>query len=278
VSPPPWDPPENWRGSVLNSISVLVQGIVAGTWHHRSPGETRVHIDVSGLVSFYDPELKSLLGLRRGVAQQRHQLAGISPADVEKKVDELRNVLMRDTRGSGINWRSIANVVIERYAHRLQQLNYTLSPDTAFPSAKSRATSVREQLLIMLAPFLTPNDIPLSHCSGPSWIVPVIARCSNAHVGHITDATFGQTPQERLIRTAFLETTREVCRRVGLLWVEAYDIEGADGEISARAVERWRMDVSELMEWLNWSVWRVCRPGCAPDVSPPSRKPACNVC
>jgi hypothetical protein len=33
----------------------------AGSWHNREPGETRLRLDLTGLIAFYDPILSSLV-------------------------------------------------------------------------------------------------------------------------------------------------------------------------------------------------------------------------
>ncbi|KAI0033093.1 hypothetical protein K488DRAFT_85248 [Vararia minispora EC-137] len=248
----PWEPPEGWHGELPNYVDVMVQGIVAGAWHHRNPGETRVRVDVSGLISFYDPALRSLISFRRGVPRRRHQLAGISSEDIKRKLEELKDVLTRETRGSGVDWRSIADVVIARYSARLEQLNYTLVQETAFQNASARAAAVRQQLLVVLTPYLTPRDIPHNQLSSnSSWISPAVTRCSSALVGNVPEAIL--TPQERVIRHAFLETTGEICRRLGLMWAEAYGIDNACPETVQSTLEGWRNHILELMEWLDCS-------------------------
>ena len=69
---------------------------------------------------------------------------------------------------------------------------------------------------------------------------------------------------------AVQETTGEICRRLGLMWIDAFDIESADTseQHAARIVGEWRTDVRELMEWLDWPAWQTCRPGCQVNVRP----------
>jgi hypothetical protein len=263
---PSTERPAHWRGALPDSVNILFQAIVAGTWHHRSPGETRVRVDATALVTFYDPALTSLAGARRGIPRLLHQLANISHADVETKLAEVAHVLKRAKASSGVDWRAVARVVVERYAPRLAQLNDTLGTAHAFANASAQAAAVRGQLLTMLEPYMSEQDVPHIYSAGDvSWIGSAVARCASVFVGHVLDEVL--TPQERLLRNAVQGTAGEICRRLGLMWADAYDIEVADLGVAARALEEWQMHTTQLMEWLDWTVWQTCRPACAPSVS-----------
>jgi len=59
--PPPVphpDPPPGWRGLLWSDVLTFFKAHVSGSWHDRAPGETRVHIDYAGLVTFYNPTLR----------------------------------------------------------------------------------------------------------------------------------------------------------------------------------------------------------------------------
>jgi hypothetical protein len=47
-------PPPGWRGSLRSDVLAFFEAHVSGSWHDLAPGETRVHIDHAGLVTFYD--------------------------------------------------------------------------------------------------------------------------------------------------------------------------------------------------------------------------------
>ncbi|KAI0033101.1 hypothetical protein K488DRAFT_35988, partial [Vararia minispora EC-137] len=251
-------------GAGPDSSITIIQSIVSGSWHHRDPGETRVHLDVSSLVTFYDPALQSLVGRRSGIPRFQHQLMGISSADVQAKLDELRDVLTREAGGGGVDWRSVTRVIIDRYASRLTQLDYTLRSGVLFANASEQAFAARDQLLVMLSPFYTTNDMPPRDARPDgAWLSDVVRRCSSEPV---IGPTFTlDTPQERIIRKAIKETVREICRRLGLMWLDAFDIEQANERTAAHAIDGWRTHIMELMTWLDWSVWSVCRPSCALD-------------
>ena len=258
------EPPPGWRGSLLSDFISFFEAHVAGGWHDRAPGETRVHIDYSGLVTFYDTTLSSLVDARWGKDKLHLRLEGISTADVERVLTELRSVLSRKHgEGSSVDWASIARVVMERYADRLEYLRLLLSPNATFADTVEQASEARVQLLIMLSPYLTTVDIPSelpASSANASWAAPVVHRCATTQTLGIPLGML--TPQEVRIHAAIEHTLREICRRLMLVWLEFFDVEGADEAKAVQAIEVGRRHVGELMIWLDWSAWVRCEPAC----------------
>ncbi|KZV73069.1 hypothetical protein PENSPDRAFT_603320 [Peniophora sp. CONT] len=258
-------PPTGWRGTLPTANDAIFQAVVAGSWHHRAPGETRVVVDWHGAVTFYDPALTSLIDARRGLSRTQHSLASISQEDIAKKLEEVSHVVTREGRGSGVNWGSIMHVVIERYSARLVMLNDTLAFESSFANATSRAASARAQLLVMLTPYFHAHDFESLAGGSPAnsdhaWLAPIAHRCARTQTSHIPASRL--TYQEELILHAVQQTTHEICRRLALMWSDAFDIESADEAEAARAVGEWGVHTKELMDWLDWSSWQTCRPGC----------------
>jgi len=223
-----------------------------------------VRLDYSGLVTFYDPSLSSLVESRYGKDRLHLRLEGISVPDSERVRAELHAVLMRkQDRGSGVDWGSIARVVTERYAGRLEYLRFLLSPNSTFADALERAAIARAQLLAMLAPYITRVDIPkrLPPSADLSWVAPVALRCATTQTSHIPLGML--TPQEARIHAAVENTLHEICRRLVLMWVEFFDVEAADEARATEGYEVARGHIEELMAWLDWSVWVRCEPGCS---------------
>jgi hypothetical protein len=262
--PPQPKPPSGWRGSLRKDTSNFFQAHVAGAWHDHAPGETRVHLDYTGLVTFYDPTLSSLVEARQGKDRIHYRLEGISSSDAKSVLSELRSVLTRKQGSrSGIDWGSIARVVTERYADRLEYLRFLLLPNTTFKDAAGQASAVREQLLIMLVPYITTEDVPQQHpaSADTSWAAPVVHRCATTQTSNIPLGIL--TRQEVRIHAAVEGTLHEICRRLTLMWLEFYDIEGESEARAAEAIEVGRKHVDELMSWLDWSLWLRCKPACS---------------
>ncbi|KAH9177290.1 hypothetical protein EDB89DRAFT_1533470 [Lactarius sanguifluus] len=262
--PGPPNLPSGWRGSPPDMRRNVFEAYISGTWHNRAPGETRVRPDYSGLVTFYDPSLSSLVEARYGKDRSHLRLDGISTLDSERVRAELQTVLTRKQGGgSGIDWGSIARVVTERYAGRLEYLRFLLSSNTSSADPLERAAVAREQLFVMLAPYITSTDVPrqLPASADLSWAAPVARRCATTQTSLIPLRTL--TPQEARIHAAVENTLHEICRRLVLVWVEFFDVEAANEAGATEAIEVARGHISELMEWLDWSVWVRCEPGCS---------------
>jgi len=265
--PPQPKPPPGWRGSLQQDTTTFFQAHVAGGWHDRAPGETRVHLDHTRLVTFYDPTLSSLVEARQETDRIYHRLEGISSTDAERVLSELRSVLTRKQgSGSGVDWGSIVRVVTERYADRLEYLWFLLSPNATFADASEQAAAARGQLLVMLVPYITTEDVPHQLPASPntSWAAPVVRRCSTTQTSGIPVGML--TPQEVRIQAAVEGTLREICRRLMLVWMEFFDVEGESKTKAAEAIEVGRGHMDELMGWLDWSVWLRCEPACEPGV------------
>ncbi|KAI0063263.1 hypothetical protein BV25DRAFT_408727 [Artomyces pyxidatus] len=235
--PPLPTPPPGWKGSLPDGPTADLQALIAGSWHDRAPGETR------------------------------HRLINITESDTTRKLAELADVFRRAPgAGSGVDWGSVTHVVLQRYADRLALLRFLLAPapvDAA--NVTEHAALVRTQLLTMLAPYMTTDAVPTP--GNASWAEKIVRLCATTHTARIRDASL--TPQERVIRDAVEGTAREICRRLTLMWVDAFDIEGAAEAKQHAALLKWRVHVSELMAWLDWSVWARCDPECRPDVRVP---------
>ncbi len=263
--PDPPKLPSGWRGTPLSLRRIVFEAFRAGSWHDRAPGETRVRPDYSGLVTFYDPSLSSLVEARYGKDRLHLRLEGISALDSDRVRAELETVLTREQDvGSGIDWGSIVRVVTERYADRLEYLRFLLSPNTTtFTDALERAAVTRAQLLVMLTPYITTANVPkrLPASANLSWATPVALRCATTQTSHIPLGML--TPQEARIHAAVENTLHEICRRLVLVWVEFFDVEAADEARATEATEVAREHIEELMAWLDWSVWVRCEPGCS---------------
>jgi hypothetical protein len=265
--PPHVEPPPGWRGSLPGDILGRFEAQVTGGWHDLAPGETRPQLDYTGLVTFYDPALSSLVDARRGKDRMHHRLEQISAADAARVHDELRSVLTRK-RGSGnsVDWGSIARVVVERYADRLEYLRFLLSSNVSFTDAAEQAFTVRARLLVMLGPYITTADVPqqqeqrLSSSANVSWLAPVVRRCATTLTSRIPLGML--TPQEVRIHAAVENTLREICRRLAFLWADFFDVEAADEAKAAEVIEVGHRHIDELMRWLDWSLWVRCEPAC----------------
>lgn len=276
---PPWpkipDPPVGWRGSQVTLEEALFELIHTGSWHDRAPGETRVHVDYTGFVSFYDASLTSLVELRTGQDRFHHRLQNITREDTDKVMDELDEVLsrgwngvqgQRKSSGSRVDWGSITTIVTERYGERLESLEYILE-EGRFQNVTRQVSLFRAQLLVMLSPYMLISALPppeVDPTSDPSWITPIIRHCSITYTSRIDTSSL--TRQERRIKSSVEDVLAEICGTLGGLWVAAFDIEAAELARQEKVLQDSRAEIARLMKWLGWPMWVKCKPGCGPEV------------
>ncbi|KAG2153940.1 hypothetical protein DEU56DRAFT_907406 [Suillus clintonianus] len=252
----------------------------SGSWHNRYPGDSRIVLDLTGLISLYDIALApSLIPVRAGLERCDHRVLGISSDDISRVMKRLTEVITRpDLVDSGIDWKTLTHTIVDRYADRLELMQYLLN----FTSSDSqellqRAKLAQTQFRVMLTPYLlqstvVPSEVTLG-IGALRWASPIFKLCATTHTSEMINQTPSMTYSERLLLDAVKDTTREICRVTTKMWangvmsgldtlfhVERY----GDGEVT-RLMNDWRRDIQKLMSWLDWSVWIKCRPACGPE-------------
>ncbi|KAH0832966.1 hypothetical protein J3R83DRAFT_11943 [Lanmaoa asiatica] len=252
----------------------------AGSWHNHFPGETRVHLDLAGLVSFYDTQLApSLVGIRASQERWDHRVGNISSEDLSVVKSRLEAILIRsESLSSGTDWKVLVQVIADRYAQRLELTRYLLNslatdPDEILDLAKKTQT----QLRVMLTPYLllsaTPTD--QSDKAELDWTIPIYKLCATTHTYSMESELDAMTDSEKLLLKAVRETSREICRVVTKMWAAGVYTgldpllntkESPDIAEITRLWNTWTEDLNRLMAWLDWNVWVKCNPSCGPEV------------
>jgi hypothetical protein len=257
--------PDGWKGSIRSGRSVLFASIGSGSQHNYAPGEERIMVDYSRLVSFFDPALTSLVAARMNRTRGHYRIAGISPDDINDIMSQLDDIFTRDGRGSGIDWGRIANVVVKRYPDRLKLTRHLLKPSES-RNITERAALVRAQVLTMLSPYMLTSAIPpnTTDIHNRSWIAPIVSQCAFTLTSWASLENL--TRQEKVIKHAIEEVQHEICRVLGDVWLDAFGVEDASVDETRTLLVKWSKDINGLMDWLGWSVWDECVPGCGPEV------------
>jgi len=274
-APPPRPPPHRgtaelppgWRGSARSDASASFEALSSGMRHSGPPGETRIKIDYSRVVSFFDPALSSLTEARTAKSKEEFRLDEISEADSKHIRDQLTDVFTRDGQGSGIDWGSITQVIVDRYGKRLELLQHVLRNQESKRNVTEQVTEARSQVLIMLTPYMLTSAIP-PNPTGPvdrSWVDPVVKHCAATHTAWTPEALL--TPQEKLIKGAVEDVLSQICGVLGNIWVDAFDSENIGIRELEGLLKKWESDIAELMDWLDWSIWLRCNPACGPEAS-----------
>ena len=252
-------------------------------WHNTFPGETRVILDLTRLISFYDTDLfPSLTDARFGQERWEHRLQGLVAFDFKSLQTRIREVVRQDELGSGVDWRTLIHAVVDRYAERLEILQYLLNTT----SATEHARQIQRQLRTMLIPYILHTSTPTPDSTNYSWALPVYEHCATTHTRYIssTPSILAKvTKSESLILRSIQEVSKEICRVVVAMWAEGVEL-GLDIippasispsssksglELGSTAITgvvgQWQKRTQDLMAWLDWSVWVKCNPACGPE-------------
>ncbi|KAK7014139.1 hypothetical protein VNI00_019377 [Paramarasmius palmivorus] len=244
VGPPLHAPSTNTNAEVRMDIEV----IRAGARHNHFPGETRVKLDYTKFISFYDTDLvPSLVDVRaRMNGRLEHRLEGISARDIGAVMGRLNSAFSGSGgSGSGVDWQTLIKVVKDRYAERLELVRDLVNLNE---TTVKKAGDVQGQLTAMVAPYLL---------ASPNFNA-TYKLCATTHTRYIRE-TLAMTPSEKLLLGAVEGTTKEICRSVIRMW--SWGVDHDDGDVE-ELLGAWKEEIERLMNWLDWSVWLKCRPGC----------------
>ncbi|KZS90514.1 hypothetical protein SISNIDRAFT_457673 [Sistotremastrum niveocremeum HHB9708] len=260
-------PPPGWIGSFRSLPSVITEALLAGQWH--TP-ESRVKVDMSRYVTFLNPKFTSVTTYRKeNPSRLGFRIGNATAEEISTfKSDVVTALQAAPDAASGIDWRSISRVIVERFSDRIERLNHTLSRvDDGSINASTAASSARSQLQVMLMPYLLTHAVPSNDSSASpdadiAWAKPIHEMCSTTLIPRLGDDAL---ESEVFLRDSIHGVTKEICRVVTLLWTSAYDIEFQPVPVVESRVSRWGRQVRELMTWLGWASWVRCRPACSDD-------------
>ena len=251
-----------------------------GSQHNRFPGETRIQLDLTGLVSFYDTELvPSLVAIRDGQERWDHRVRSISSEDLSTAKSRLEAALMRPSDlSSGIDWKTLVQVIVNRYAQRLELTRHLLnSPATSLDEIVDLANKTQTQLRIMLTPYIPLSATPVdpSDRTDLEWTRPIYKLCATTHTHSFESELDSMTDSEKLLLRAIQGTSQEICRVVTKMWAAGVHAgidpslgtkESLDIAEVTRVWNAWTEGLDQLMAWLDWSTWVRCNPSCGPEV------------
>ncbi|KAK7051542.1 hypothetical protein VNI00_004520 [Paramarasmius palmivorus] len=240
--------------------------------HNHFPGETRVRLDLSRMITLYDTELAPSLITPRITATatdgrwgHRAAAPGMDFADAAAFRQRVEGEIRpgSSSRASGVDWSALMNVIVKRYGTRLETLRYLLETNPTEGGYEVLAKKAFTQLDVMLMPYITHPGNSTSRTS------TTFELCATSHTSYTTSLVRGMTRSERMLLRAVRETTREICRVLVISWERGvaagispkYQTGGGDLD-EEKLVNSWRSHVVGLMDWLDWSMWVRCRPAC----------------
>ncbi|KAG8994986.1 hypothetical protein FRB94_009516 [Tulasnella sp. JGI-2019a] len=273
-------PPKAWVGSLRPSTMVAFDVIQAGNWHDLPGLTTVVNLDYTRLITFFDPKYTSLVKARRTQTRSSFRAGNITMQEAEVARAEIKGVLetwdgSNERTQYRVSWPGIIQTIKERYTGRLDYLSVLLGDVIEGSSGESHANVTagiqwaRWHVLTMLTPYLPAAATPpVRHQSQPidaEWLAPTMGYCSTVFTARINLSN--ASASERLLKNAVEGVTREICRTLGVIWLDAFDVETRSQPEQKLLLDEWLGDVGALKEWLGWIEWSdaaKCNPVCGP--------------
>lgn len=255
---------------------------------YSNPGESHVKLDTSSFVTTYgrrglpDHAVVDIEGGRRG--HRLWNLTSEAAADVRKDVEGL----FEDADGrqsSGIDWRQVADDVVQTYGNRLREIYEYLvmaldpktsrdAPISSSPSApiseSANTTSTLLKARFMISSLLMPH-LNLPSASNTSHAAKVV-QCVESHIPSpledvlVVDSKW--TSQEMKINRALVVVQSDICSTL-LEMNESLDHIGSkpftpDLKTSSdpRVIRFAKESIGKLMARLDWSTWVRCKERC----------------
>lgn len=264
-------------------MAPLFRVLESGSWHNHYPGDPRVQLDYSRMISFYDTNMfPSLQVMRAGKGRLNHSLEGIAPSDVLQLRHHLDELLKNDSDvASGIDWASLIKQIVQRYAERLELFHYILNSTTSMSErdVEGALKQAHRHLTSMLAPYILHTSVPstddLASMKAHSWAAPIFEYCATTHTSHIETISTALTYSEKVILQSIQGVSKEICRVLVTTWAEGMETDAIDFDLTVTSspiqelLKTWKSRVEDLMAWLDWSYWRTCRPACSYEVCMP---------
>ncbi|CAE6525608.1 unnamed protein product [Rhizoctonia solani] len=279
---PVYPPPPGWQGIQRTFADTAFESIRAGMWHNHFPGESRIILDYSSIVSAYDGVYTSLAHGRQGVPRSKHRLNNISTSNMSRLKAEMEEVLKTGRPAAAVNWRSVFQDTVNRYGERLEDLRYLLRRSDL--KAEEIVAKARQKVLVMLTPYMClprskPNGAqansmdrqqPLdvnSHSARQNtpdddWFTRIYDSCAKHPTIEFARGRKLTTQEEKLANSIDV-VHGAICSSLTTIWATAFD-SGDKPLIAKYMIAEWKTEIEELMEWLDWAVWIKCDPLCGP--------------
>lgn len=287
--------------------------IRSGTWHYggyanggQGHREQRVHLDMCGMVTFYDPRLTSLRGAHHGGIRgndtyengwglrKGHRLLDISIEDSRKTIDWVKTTLRRHRSGSlsleklrptsskcsGINWQAMAETIVDQHKSRTEEIAGVLRQYHGGGLSNSEIVKrVHELSHAIIYPYL---QYPTSNKTSPATVQQITTdRCSSIYTSHIREGTYNDF--EGLLKDSIKIVLTRLCIWEWEIWqwTEGLTTDllrspnfGIDGSTSGRSsssvdaeILEFESKTRDLLKWLGWDLWSDCDSRCSWDVS-----------
>ena len=216
----------------------------AATWHYSLSPESRVIPDLCSFFTYYSPDFASFPNnLTTRKDRTSHRLTGVSKSDAEAFKAAIERKLVSNEQCSGLDWRRVTQDIMDLYGGRIKELKVTLSSNATGTAIHRQIVTAGELAYGGVMPFVA--DMKRDGAA---------ERCSRAYTSSIPEETLSS--QEILLR----DTVESVLGRICGLFLDIFFESQAHPAESA--IGEWRRETENLIQWLDWSMWRRCERRC----------------
>jgi len=228
----PWDGATGW------------EWIRSATWHYSLP-ESRVIPDLCRFFTFYDPAFPSFPSHLTTPRDSSHRLVNVTKPDAAALKAKIGKSLLSQEPCSGLDWRRVAQDVMDRYGGRVKELQLVLADATS--NATLKASEAGRLTFGAVMPFVAESQREGAQ-----------QRCALAYTEFIPSGSL--SPQEVLLRDAVEAVVGRICKTFLDVYFGYLEDHGSKKQLRA-----WKEGVDELVDWLDWDMWRRCEGTCAWD-------------
>lgn len=263
--------------------------IRSGVWHYGR--ETRVKLDFCAIASFYDPQLRSIIGAHHGGVRgnqtyqngwglrRGHRLIDIGSADVARMKSWIRTLTTLGTASkdqavcSGTDWQALTETITDQHRSRALEIwNVLITAHTR--SIEQSVQRVHELSHAILYPYLEyPSIIGVEAIEIKEQTV---SRCATLYTKRLARSNLNDF--ETLIKDSIEIVLNGICEWEWSIfeWSENrtsnYLFASAD-TISAKPIalseelKHHEENTRAILAWMGWDVQYSCEEKCSWDVS-----------
>lgn len=207
-----------------------------------SLGGNRVKVEFDNFVTAFSRERLTLFERMEPTQEFYPRLRNVSQSDLQSLKDEVTQMIEDPVMSNGIDWQSVSDMYVQRYAGPLQAL---LLPDLQMGSFRLQLQSL---LRVFTSDYLDNEQVG-----------EVIERCTDQFLPHgWNESLAGRAVQNVgsricgvLVNSLFNTTTTEI------------NYEGDSMSIGGDKYDMVRQEIQKLVSWLDWPIWRYCSSDCA---------------
>lgn len=213
----------------------LFEWLRAMALRYNDIGGSRIMVDFSSMIhaGFYPTNLTN----PKPKYSHLPRLVSADPLQVARIRSDTEDMWLKENSHPSIDWQGVVDMIEKRFSDRLQYL--AINPPTE---------TFLWEINILLNTFIEYKSFSLEKS---------IETCAS----HYLRPVKASTKQDKLIYAAVEAVTTRICTTLFQVRADLlgqYNAKGVESVDTSNSVEL----IYDLINWLDWSEWRMCRPSC----------------